>query len=229
MHASRSATINTWFLDEDEEEGMFDDHAYLWRHMLETIPEKDFSSFQILDYGCNRGGFLHTLHHCRPFKWGIGVDIADASLAAARKRNALLPTEFITPDQLERYPASIDIAFSHEVLYLLPSLDQHAAAIARVLKDGGAYYAAIGCHTTNPLWLHWRELIAQSTNLPVFDYSLDDYVRAFWKSGLQVTMRPFGLHDFVLIKPDNPYFPTSADSLHYHANVKTMICARKIG
>jgi SAM-dependent methyltransferase len=229
MQASSPAAITTWCQDEAEEDGMFVNHSYLWCHMIGAVSESDFSRYQVLDYGCNRGGFLQTLFRKRPFRRGIGVDVAHHSLAVARQRNAALPIEFITPDHLERYADSVDIAFSHEVIYLLSDLDAHAAAIARSLKNGAAYYAAIGCHTGNPQWSRWRQLIAQSTNLPVFDYSLDDYARAFWNAGMRVEMRPFGLQDFVLIKQNNAYFPSVADSLHYHTNVKTLICARKAG
>jgi hypothetical protein len=128
---------------------------------------------------------------------------------------------------MDGYANSVDIAFCHEVLYLISSLDEHAGAIARVLKTCGIYYAAIGCHTANPLWPRWRELIAQSTSLPVFDYSLDDYALAFWRAGFRVDMRPCQINDFVAIKPDNPYFPTAYDSLEYHATVKTIIRATR--
>ena len=229
MSTSHTAAIGTWFRDEVDEEAMFEDHAYLWRHLIETVPEKDFSRFAVLDYGCNRGGFLRNLFECRPFKQGVGVDIAERSLEVARKRSTRLPIEFILPNQMDRLAATIDMAFSHEVLYLLPNLDTHATAIAKVLKEGGSYYATIGCHTGNPLWKCWRQLIEQSSNLPVLDYSLDDYARSFWNAGLRVEMRPFQLQDYILVKPDNPYFPAAVDSLHYHANIKTIIRAVKKG
>jgi len=229
MQASPAPRISTWFQDEIEEEGMFEDHAYLWQHMIQAMPEKDLTRFHVLDYGCNRGGFLQTLFRQRPFKQALGVDIAEVSLAIARKRNAHIPAEFILPAQLEHHKNSIDIAFSHEVLYLLPNLDDHAAAIAHVLKKDAVYYAAIGCHTGNPLWQRWRELITQSTTLPVFDYSLDDYAASFRRAGMRIEMRSFQLQDFILIKPDNPYFPTAADSLDYHTRVKTIIRATKEG
>jgi SAM-dependent methyltransferase len=228
MRTSSGSALNTWFQDEDDEEGMFDDHAYMWRCLIEAVPEKDFADFTILDCGCNRGGFFEVLHQVRPFKKGIGVDVAEFSLALARERSANLPVEYILPDDMGRHAASVDVAFSHEVLYLLPDLVAHAAAIAKALKKGGTYYAAIGCHTGNPLWNRWRKLIERSSNLPVFDYSLDDYACAFWKAGLRVDMRPFQLRDFILIKPNNAYFPRAADSLAYHTNIKTIIRARTL-
>lgn len=225
---SQRTVIDTWFRDEAEEDGMFEDHAYLWRHLIDATGRQDYRNKTILDYGCNRGGFLQTLFQDGPFKKGIGVDVAELSLALARKRHAELPVDFILPEQMGRYASSVDIGFSHEVLYLIPDLDAHAEAIARILNQRGVYYAAIGCHTGNPLWSRWRDLIEQSTKLAVFDYSLDDYARAFWKAGFRIDMRPYQLDDFVLIKPDNPYFPSAADSLNYHTAVKTIIRATRI-
>jgi SAM-dependent methyltransferase len=220
--------INTWFRDETEEEGMFDDHAYLWRHLIGTVRENDFQQSTVLDYGCNRGGFLDVLFGIRPYHHGIGVDIAETSLSRARERCRHLSVDFMLPAQMQKLAQTVDIAFSHEVLYLLQDLQAHAKAIANILKPDGVYYAAIGCHTDNPLWARWRTLIGQSTNIPVFDYSLDDYANAFWRAGFRVEMRPFGMTDLVLMKPHNAYFPSVADSLRYHAEIKTIIRASRI-
>lgn len=222
-----SAAIDTWFRDDRDEEGMIEDHAYLWERLIRSAGEQDYRHKTILDYGCNRGGFLQALYRDRPFHKGIGVDVAELSLAVARKRHRALPIDFMTPDAMHRYAGTVDIAFSHEVLYLLPDLNEHARAIAEVLKSDGEYFAAIGCHTGNPQWAHWRTLIRSSTCLPVFDYSLDEYAVALWKAGFRVDMRPFQMDDFILIKPDNAYFPSASDSLNYHTHVKTIIRATR--
>lgn len=228
MTNTKIMPLTTWLRSATEETAMEPDHAYLWQHFITTIPEHNLQHAKILDYGCNRGGFLRTLYHQRPYHHGIGVDIATTSLAAARLRHADLPLTFITPEQLTEHQQSISVAFSHEVLYLLPDLAAHAAAIASTLRDDGVYYAAIGCHTSNPLWPHWRTLIANTTTIPVYDYSLDDYAKNFWQAGLQVEMRPFMINDYILIKPDNAYFPKAADSLLYHSSTKTIIRASKV-
>lgn len=221
--------IATWFRDSAEEAAMEPDHAYLWEHFIRAAALPDLRAANILDYGCNRGGFLRQLYQRHPFAAACGVDIAADSLAAARQLAADLPVRFAPPESLAAEPARFDYAFSHEVLYLLPDLQQHVATIAATLKPNGVYYAAIGCHTGNPLWTEWRAIIARTTAIPVFDYSLDDYAAAFWQAGFDVAMRPFALDDFVMMKPANAYFPSVADSLAYHSGVKTIIRARKSG
>lgn len=227
MAVQSQPKLTTWWRSATDEVDMELDHAYLWRHVIASIPEQNLSEACVMDYGCSRGGFLQTLYHNRPFRRGIGVDIAETSLAAARQRHIGTPMVFITPDQMPAYAGEVDIAFSHEVIYLLPDLAAHAAGVAETLRDSGVYYATIGCHTANPLWSKWRDLIAATSHLPVYDYSLDDYAKSFWQAGLQVSMKSFAYDDFVLMKPENSYFPSVADSLEYHTAVKTIIRARK--
>lgn len=219
--------INTWFRDSAEEAAMEPDHAYLWQHFIQVADLPDMRAARVLDFGCNRGGFLRALYQRHPFAAALGLDIAADSLTAARQQAAGLPITFASPEALAAEQGRIDYAFSHEVLYLLPDLKAHAATIAAALKPGGIYYAAIGCHTGNPLWQDWRARIARTTAIPVFDYSLDDCAAALWHAGFDVAMRSFALDDFIMMKPANPYFPSVADSLDYHGRVKTIIRARK--
>ncbi|MGP0915740.1 class I SAM-dependent methyltransferase [Serratia sp. CY70267] len=81
------------------------------------------------------------------------------------------------------YENHFDIAFSHEVIYLIEDIAQHAADMLRVLKPGGVYYAVTGCHTDNPLWPQWRERVAEQTHTVVQDRALDDYARIFSAAG----------------------------------------------
>jgi hypothetical protein len=83
MRGCRDVRIKTWFREEDEEEGMLEDHADLWKRLINAVGELDYSQMTVCDYGCNRGGFLKALFQCRGFKRGIDIDIAEFSLAIA--------------------------------------------------------------------------------------------------------------------------------------------------
>lgn len=218
--------IDSWFNDSDRDQAMQDDHAYLWQHFIRQTLEQDLSRASILDYGCNRGGFLRLLHGMRPYAQAHGVDVALDALNAARQTQSMLPITFDVPSSLQSMPERFDIAFSHEVLYLLPNLAQHAALIRHALKAGGVYYAAIGCHTGNPLWPSWHQLVRETTQLPAHDYSLDDYAEAFWQNGFKVEMRQFNLQNYIPIKPQS-YYRTAQDCLLYHTQTKTIIRAMK--
>jgi SAM-dependent methyltransferase len=63
---------------------MEEGHRPLWRHFIQAIPETGLSTCQVLDFGCNRGGFLRLLYALKPFRRALGVDIAHESITAAR-------------------------------------------------------------------------------------------------------------------------------------------------
>lgn len=231
MNKTGAVRIETWFRDKTEERGMEPDHAYLWRHFADAvIAPDDWHGKTVLDYGCNSGGFLSYVYEKYGFDRGIGVDVASHALNAAHARCMGMPLVFDYPECLAtKYRDAIDLAFSHEVVYLLPDLAEHAALMAGILRYGGSYDIAIGCHTQNPLWAHWRRMIADTTHLPVFDYSLDDYAQALWRAGFDVSMKPFAYEGFVGMKPSNAYFPSVTDSLRYHTQDKVLIHAVKRG
>jgi SAM-dependent methyltransferase len=214
--------IRTWARDWVVENAMNDDHRHLWQQLILHMEEDSLAERSVLDYGCNQGGFLRLLFEQRPFHRGTGADIALDSLALARRCAERLPLSFVSASELEEMPAAFDVAFSHEVLYLLPDLAAHAALMRRVLKPGGVYYAAIGCHTGNPQWSRWRNIIADYSRVTVQDYSLEDCARAFFDEGFSVGAKPYSFQGFVPLKRRNEYFPSVADSLHYHTVEKTL-------
>jgi 2-polyprenyl-3-methyl-5-hydroxy-6-metoxy-1,4-benzoquinol methylase len=62
---------------------MEDRHNHHWQKSLDVIVETDLSDCEIPDFGCNEGGFLRFLHSQRPFKSGLGVDLARKSIEIA--------------------------------------------------------------------------------------------------------------------------------------------------
>ncbi|MDO0824650.1 class I SAM-dependent methyltransferase [Desulfosporosinus nitroreducens] len=79
---------------------MEDMHLRFWHKILDMVTEKDLSSYSVLDLGCNQGGFLRYLYGQRPFKNGIGVDLARQSVEVANQRKGSLP--FIMRQPLRR-------------------------------------------------------------------------------------------------------------------------------
>ena len=74
--SSEDLSYATWHSDRAREFAMEEGHRPLWRHFIEAVPETDLSTRDVLDFGCNRGGFLRLLYALRPFRRGLGVDIA---------------------------------------------------------------------------------------------------------------------------------------------------------
>ncbi|BBK30649.1 methyltransferase family protein [Stella humosa] len=217
-----SGTIPTWHKDTIRENAMGPAHSPVWRHLIGLVPERDLTAHAVLDFGCNQGGFLRMLHAMRPFRFGLGVDIAADSVARAEALKGDLPLEYALTSALPDYPGRFDTAFSHEVIYLVPDIAGHARALHAALRPGGVYYAVTGCHTGSRLWPKWRDVIGGMTNVQVQDRAVDDYAEAFRAAGFDVGYRRFGFEGFVPFAGPSPYYDTADDRLYYLAEAKTV-------
>jgi len=219
---SRPSTIATWNRNPADEEAMGAAHAPIWRRMVDVSVPHDLSASTILDYGCNQGGFLRLLYDHHPFKAAIGIDIARESVARAELLKGHRPITYKVADQAVSLGQTFDFAFSHEVIYLLPDIASHARDINAALRPGGAYVAAMGCHTDSSLWPRWRSLLAESSSIPIYDHSLEDVTRAFAETGFSVSVRPLALDAFMHVTIGSTYFPKVTDQLRYYTADKVL-------
>lgn len=182
--------------DPARERHMQHEHAPAWLAMIARMEERDLKGRDVLDFGCSQGGFLRLLYDLKPFRFGLGVDIAQKSVYEATKLNDGRPCRYETADMLAGKNGAFDFAFSHEVVYLLPDLEDHAREMHRLLNPGGVYYLAIGCHTDNPLWPRWKQTVAQFSPVAPQDYSLRDIAAAFQKNGFSVGVQRLDCRGF---------------------------------
>ncbi|TMJ25746.1 MAG: class I SAM-dependent methyltransferase [Alphaproteobacteria bacterium] len=208
---ARLSTIATWNRNPADEEAMGAAHAPIWRRMVEVSVPHDIRESTVLDYGCNQGGFLRLLH-----------DIARESVARAELLKGQRPIAYKVADQAATLGQTFDFAFSHEVIYLLPDVAEHARDIKAALRPGGSYIAAIGCHTDSSLWPRWRKLIAETSSIPLYDHSLEDVSRAFAETGFNVSVRPLALNAFMHVTIGSAYFPKVTDQLRYYTADKVL-------
>lgn len=214
-----SSLIDTWYVDPHAEDAMSNGHAPIWRHLIGLVPETDLSALSVLDFGCNQGGFLRMLHTMRPFRRALGVDIARKSVERANALKADMPIQYQVGDNVAGLAQEFDLAFSHEVIYLVPDIDRHARELWQALKPGGVYYAVTGCHSDNPLWPQWRGLVAEKTNTVVQDRSVSDYARSFSKAGFDVSARKLCFTGFVPFSEDG-WMPNFVDAMRYYSETK---------
>ncbi len=215
-------TIATWNRNPAEEEAMGAVHAPVWRRMIDVSVPHDLHDSTILDYGCNQGGFLRMLYDRHPFKSAVGIDIARESVARAELLKGHRPIDYKVTDRAASLGRSFDYAFSHEVLYLLENLAAHANDMKAALRPGGAYVAAMGCHTDSAVWPRWRKLIADTSSIPLFDHSLDAVAQAFSATGFTVAVRPLDLDAFMPVTVGSAYFPKVVDQLRYYSQDKVL-------
>lgn len=227
---SKVELIENWWGDDTAMEALMEDeHTPQWIRMIELMEEKDIKDKTILDFGCNQGGFLRLLHAMKPFGKAIGVDIAQTTIEQAKARSEGLPATFIASADItkEGLDQSIDIAFSNEVVYLVPDLTAHAQALKNVLKDGGVYYLSLSSHTDNPLWPRWRELIAQDSSVALQDYSLAQIADTFVDEGFSVAAQPFKPEGFLPVSRTNEWFGTPLEVFDYYYKHKVLFRIEK--
>lgn len=197
-------------------------HRPLWRHFIQTIPETDLATREVIDFGCNRGGFLRLLYALKPFQHAWGVDIARDSVRAAQELGRAFPIDYKVASEASLWPNHFDLAFSYEVIYLLADITNHATDVYAALKHGGIYYAVTGCHTESPLWPAFRRAITDTTHTSVQDRSPDDYAAAFAAAGFDVSVKRFGYDGFVPAAADSRYYSRLTDAIDYAGQHKLL-------
>ncbi len=169
-----------------EDEAMQDDHGFIWKAMLDTI-DTDLADRRVLDAGCNRGGFLRLLVDAEGIGEGYGYDPASGAIADARSLAGDRPLTFAVAETVPDGWEGFDVAFSHEVLYLLEDLPTHAARLFGAVKPGGSYFAVMGVHGGSPMMSSWHAEYAVELGLPRL-YELDEVARVFDDAGFTVSV-----------------------------------------
>jgi SAM-dependent methyltransferase len=169
-----------------EDEAMQDEHGFIWKAMLDTI-DTDLMGSRVLDAGCNRGGFLRLLVDATGIAEGYGYDPAPGAIADARRLRGERPLTFEVADTVPEGWGDFDMAFSHEILYVLNDLPAHAADLLGALKPGGSYFAVMGVHRGSPMMSSWHAQSAVDLGLPRL-YELEEVARDFEHAGFSVSV-----------------------------------------
>jgi SAM-dependent methyltransferase len=169
-----------------EDEVMQDEHGFIWLAMLE-MTDTPLSGRKALDIGCNRGGFLRLLVDHADIGSGFGYDPAAGAIEDARRLAGVRPLTFEVAEPVPDDWSHFDVAFSHEVLYVLHDLASHAAAVFAALAAGGSYFATMGVHADSSLMVAWHREKATELDLPG-PYRLDDVADIFEVAGFEVAV-----------------------------------------
>ncbi|MEM1275003.1 MAG: class I SAM-dependent methyltransferase [Pseudomonadota bacterium] len=218
-----TALIETWSTRTDEEDSMTDEHAWIWHEMIRAADLGDLSAAKILDVGCNQGGFLRMLYDQRRFRSGVGIDLAKQAVALAEARKGDRPIAYLAGTRLAEAGTGFDAAFSHEVIYLIDDLADHAGQLLEVLKPGASYFAVTCCHSDSPLWKAWRTHIQSFSNLPVPDHSVAAIATVFRDAGFEVAVSRFLANAFIPLDPPGVYCPTDVDTLELYTKWKLLL------
>jgi SAM-dependent methyltransferase len=173
----------SYWQDAAADEAMQEEHCFVWSAMLDTI-DVDLTGKRVLDAGCNQGGFLRLVADRFAISHGFGYDPASGAIEDARRLAEGRRLTFEVSDTVPEGWDGFDVAFSHEVLYLVHDLPLHARALFAALAPDGVYYAVIGVHTGSPLMVTWHRENVDALNLPRLN-DIEDVIAVFERAGFE--------------------------------------------
>jgi SAM-dependent methyltransferase len=197
----------------DEDAAMQAEHGFMWRALLDTV-DVDVRGKRALDAGCNQGGFLRLLCDEGGIASGYGYDPAAGAIADARRLAGARPLTFEVGESVPAGWNAFDVAFSHEVLYLLEDLTPHAFAIRNALGPGGVYYAVMGVHADAPTMVDWHARNAERLHLPPL-HALDDVIASFTEVGFEAAVARLNVR-FIPASSHATSFPAGLDYFYDH-------------
>lgn len=215
-----SAMDTTYWRSAADDEAMQDEHRFIWRAMLDTI-DVDLAGRRVLDAGCNRGGFLRLLASDHGIAEGLGYDPAAGAIEDARRMTGGWPLHYEASSSVPEAWSGIDVAFSHEVLYLLGDLTPHAKAMHRCLRPGGVYFAAMGVHTGSPLMVEWHAANRQELGLPPLR-SVDAVISSFRDAGFEASVARLAVRFVPVTGRGHNHENRALDWLAYYHDEKLM-------
>jgi SAM-dependent methyltransferase len=204
-----------------DDEAMQDEHEFIWRAMLDTI-DVGLAGQRVLDAGCNRGGFLRLLADEQEIAQGFGYDPAAAAIEDAQRLAGPRPLRFESSNSVPEEWTDLDVAFSHEVLYLLPDMSSHAVAIHRSLRPGGVYFAVMGVHSGSPLMEEWHAAHRQELRLPPL-YDIDEVIATFRRSGFEASVARLALRFVPVTSGGQDHEGRCLDWLAYYYDQKLLL------
>jgi SAM-dependent methyltransferase len=183
-----------FFKDASDEEELEARSQTFWDALIDHIRRDGFSTAprHVLDVGCHRGGLLAKVAQLWQPEQLTGIEPLQAARARARVRLQSMASgvSLLHPDEWHRVSdLSVDLLVCHEVLYLLPSLDDFVRQVTRVLAPEARAYVVLGCHTENPVWPSWKREL-QHMGHDVFDHNPMDVLAVAWKHKLRASVRP---------------------------------------
>lgn len=181
---------DVWWQNRIEgEQQMEERHVIGWQEVIGLIQEQDLSDMTVLDFGCNQGGFLHHLYQTKPFKEGMGIDLAQQSIEVANARKGNLPVTYVATTTPEMFTNKFDLVISQAVIYLIKELKNHAWKVKQLLKPGGVYYATYTDMNDNPSLQHFTTWINQNSLVESNAHTLDFIAQTFMAEGFRVEIQ----------------------------------------
>jgi SAM-dependent methyltransferase len=199
----------TFFADPALDNDMPIINEVFWSSLIGHIEQDDnISPRVVLDVGCHSGGLLDALSRRFAPEELFGVEPLAAQRLAASQRlgGSVAKVTLLDVSQWDQIPSGIvDLATSHETLYLEPDLRDFMIRVRRVLSGRGVGYIVLGCHAENPLWQTWKkELVAAGHS--VYDHMPLEIMDAASSEGPLPSVQPLRSSGWVTYEPPKARF-----------------------
>lgn len=212
----------TFFRSSEREEKEKCSHFPIWYELSKILNTLVNQHSFVIDFGCNTGGFLPTLYDTSPFKKGVGIDKAIKSIDVANdillKDSKSRPISYVCADKIEGF-SGVDIVISHEVIYLIENLMEHAENVWNCLNKNGRYIVVTGCLTDYPEWPRWKSWIDNNTSLIAQNWSSSNIVEIFHRVGFEAKFKPLGFPGFMDPQPDE-LFKSAIEKVEFYNTYK---------
>lgn len=213
---TKAELYDVWWNDSQVgEQPMEDNHRRHWEKVLSMVKEEDLGEYSVFDFGCNQGGFLRFLYGQRPFKEGVGIDLARQSVAVANSRKGELPLHYEATAEPEKFGRRFDLAFSISVIYLISDLKEHARKMRQIVKPGGVYYTTYTDYHGNPSLPRMKEIIDEKGSVSMQLHTLDDIARPFFEEGFSVEVRRMLPAGYINLQEEDSLYQSIADRMQY--------------
>lgn len=180
-------------------------HGFIpfWAAMLSEVLEPVRLDARVLEFGMQCPDFLRLAYLAYPYAEGVGVILdIDRKASATQSPTSECPRlRFLDETAAESESAGFDLAFSHEILGLLPDLHKHATVMRQLLSPGGVYYAAFGWHGDNPITSIQASIRAEQ-GLPFHPHPLGEVAATFHSVGFEVSFKRLPLPYFLVYEPE---------------------------
>lgn len=208
--------IDEWWLEPGEGDASMEaEHDEIWKDILDNVFDIDLSGKKVLDFGCNRGGFLKMLHDRFGLEKGVGVDLAQTSINVANSRIKSEPLKYIATTDLSVLNDTFDVVTSTAVIYLIQDIQNHAKQVFNILNEGGIYYV------THPDYTHSKggSVLTREINkfaaVPCATNTLDDIANAFENAGFKVGVKRLKPCGYIAHSKNSTWYESIYDRIQH--------------
>lgn len=213
--------IDEWWL----EPGMGDlsmeenhENGFFWQEVKEQVIDIDLTQKKVLDFGCNRGGFLRYIYGSMPFSAAVGVDITTQSIQIANDLKKDLPAEYFALSNIDSLDTDFDCAVSTAVIYLIEDIADHARQIYERLKPGGIYFATHPDYISEPAYQVTQQKIDEFAAVKCAQNDLNTIIAAFEGAGFEVNLKRTVPQDYFSVSGDGSWYGTPLKQIEFLLN-----------